>query len=229
MPFAQSKSEFVFSEDLTSGELAERHDIVHRYNCESGSESNNEDDVEKVIVKPVYASDDLLHLYRSAMTLQNFVKDAPPFAPKWPPDASDITLENSLENVPIALFNSMAWILGFSEEPRLDKYVAVSHESQVKVLSLCQDIIYISSKGRKQTPKHLSLAMAVRQITGSYHTIKLLNGFGHCISHSTVLALDTTLATGNLNNPSLVHKCMQKGKFTITVWDNCDFLEETES
>lgn len=107
-PFARSKSEFVFSEELTSGELAERHDIVDKYNCESGSESNNEDDVEKVIVKPVYASDYLLHLYRSAMTLQNFVKNAPPFAPKWPPDASDITLENALENVPIALFNSMA-------------------------------------------------------------------------------------------------------------------------
>lgn len=61
----------------------------------------------------------------------------------------------------------MAWILGFSEEPCQDKYVTLSDESRVKVLSLCQDIIYISSKGIKQTPKHLSLAMAVRQITGS--------------------------------------------------------------
>jgi hypothetical protein len=57
----------------------------------------------------------------------------------------------------------------------------------------------------------------------------LLNGFGHCVSYSSVLALDTALATANLNSPSLVPKSIEPGKFTITVWDNCDFLKETES
>ena len=96
-------------------------------------------------------------------------------------------------------------------------------------MSLCQDIIYISSKGKIQTPKHLSLAMAVCQITGSAKAIKLLNGFGHCVFYSSVLALDTAFATANLSNPSLVPKSMETGEFTITVWDNCNFLEETES
>jgi hypothetical protein len=100
---------------------------------------------------------------------------------------------------------------------------------RVKVLSLCKDVIYISSKRKKQTPKHLSLGLAVRQITGSAKAVKLLNGFGHCVSNSRVLALDTALATANLNNASLVPKSIEPGKFTITVWDNCDFLEETES
>ena len=54
----------------------------------------------------------------------------------------------------------------------------------------------------------------------------MLNGFGHCVSYSSVLALDTAFATENLNNPSLVPKSMETGKFTITVWDNCDFSEK---
>ena len=48
-----------------------------------------------------------------------------------------------------------------------------------------------------QTPKYLSLAMAVRQITGSAKAIKLLNGFEHSVSYSSALALDTAFATAN--------------------------------
>ena len=229
MPFVRSKSEIVFAEMLTSGELAERHEIVENYNYDLREKSSDEHDVEDLYMRPSNQDNNLLHLYTTSMTLRNLVQDVPPFSSKWPPDVSEITIENALEIVPVELFNFMARILGFSEEPCLDKRLPLSEESRVKVLSLCQDIIYISSKGKMQTPKHLSLVMAVRQITGSAKAIKLLNGFGHCVSYSSVLALDTALATANLNNPSLVPKSMETGKFTITVWDNCDFLEETES
>ena len=49
------------------------------------------------------------------------------------------------------------------------------------------------------------------------------------VSYSSVLAHDTAFATANLNNHSLVLKLMETGKYTITVGDNCDFLEETQS
>ena len=42
------------------------------------------------------------------MTLQNLVQDVPPFLSKWPPDVSEITIENALEIVPVELFNFMA-------------------------------------------------------------------------------------------------------------------------
>ena len=206
MPFARSKSEIVFAEMLTSGELAERHEIVENYNYDLREESGDEHDVEDLYMKPSNQANNLLYLYTTSMTLRNLVQDVPPFSSKWPLDVSEITIENALEIVPVELFNFMALILGFSEEPCLDKRVPLSQESRVKVLSLCQDIIYISSKGKMQIPKHLSLAMAVRQITGSAKAIKLLNGFGHCVSYSSVLALDTAFATANLNNPSLVPK-----------------------
>ena len=73
------------------------------------------------------------------------------------------------------------------------------------------------------------LSVRLQSYKAAAKAIKLLNGFGHCVSYSSVLALDTAFATANLNNPSLVPKSMETGKFTITVWDNCDFLEETES
>lgn len=71
--------------------------------------------------------------------------------------------------------------------------------------------------------------LSVRLQDQPIKAVKLLNGFGHCVSYSSVLALDTALATANLNNPSLVPKSIEPGTFTITVWDNCDFLKETES
>jgi hypothetical protein len=50
MPFARSKSEIVFAEELTSGELAERHEIVDNYNYDLRWESSDEQDVEEVCV-----------------------------------------------------------------------------------------------------------------------------------------------------------------------------------
>ena len=124
MPFARSKSEIVFAEMLTSGELADRHEIVENY----------EHDVEGLCMKPSNQANNLLHLYTTSMTLRNLVQDVPPFSSKWPPDVSEITIGNALEIVPVELFNFMAWILGFSEEPCLDIRVPLSEESTVKVL-----------------------------------------------------------------------------------------------
>ena len=69
MPFARSKSEIVFAEMLTSGELAERHEIVENYNYDLREESSDEHDVEDVYMKPSNQANNLLHLYTISMTL----------------------------------------------------------------------------------------------------------------------------------------------------------------
>jgi hypothetical protein len=66
-------------------------------------------------------------------------------------------------------------------------HLNITANEYLKVLSLAQERIYVSSNGRKQTPKSLSLGMAVRQITGSYALTKILNGFGNSVSHPAVL------------------------------------------
>ncbi|KAG8182862.1 hypothetical protein JTE90_002278 [Oedothorax gibbosus] len=96
-----------------------------------------------------------------------------------------------------------------------------------KILSIAQDIIYMSFKGRRQTPKHLALGLTIRHLTGSSQLIGLLNGLGHCVSHSTVLLHDTALALKQLNENALIPDGFKTETFTTLVWDNNDFCEET--
>ncbi|GBM52171.1 hypothetical protein AVEN_97615-1 [Araneus ventricosus] len=77
-------------------------------------------------------------------------------------------------------------------------------------------------KSRKQTPKHLSLAIAVRHATGSARIINILNGLGHSISHSAVLEYDTELAEMQLNCVDCLLLRIISSKFATFVWDNID-------
>ena len=96
--------------------------------------------------------------------------------------------------IPMELFNFLAWLIGASDDPTLNQHVHVSDGLKRKIISISQDILYLSSNGKMQTPKHLALGMAVRHITGSSKLIGLLNGLGHSVSHSSVLQHDTNLA-----------------------------------
>ena len=98
-----------------------------------------------------------------------------------------------------------------------------------KLLSICQDVMYMSNKGKVIFPKHSSLAMTVRHMTGSAKLIGILNGLGHCSSHSMVLEHDTALATKQLSKGDDMLPEGVSPKFTMLVWDNIDFSEETLS
>lgn len=76
-------------------------------------------------------------------------------------------------------------------------------------------------------PKHLALGMTLRHMTGSSKLQQLLNGFGHCVSHSDSLEHDTALATQQLQLGNGVPPGFVSGTFTTLVWDNNDFGEET--
>ena len=79
-------------------------------------------------------------------------------------------------------------------------------------------------------PKHISLAMAVRHLSGSAQLIGLLNGFGYSVSHSFVLEHDTALAQQEIERGSTaLPSCIHSGLYTTLVWDNNDFGEETLS
>ena len=79
----------------------------------------------------------------------------------WPPTGCDLTLETAASMVPTELFNFLAWSIGVSEEPELSEYVDVLDSVKRKLLSIAQDILYLASNGKKQTPKHLPLGMTV--------------------------------------------------------------------
>ena len=66
--------------------------------------------------------------------------------------------------------------------------------NKIKIESIAQDICYTVTKGTWLLPKHLLLGMSVHHLTGSAQLLTLLNRFGHCISYSSVLQLETSIA-----------------------------------
>lgn len=63
-----------------------------------------------------------------------------------------------------------------------------------KLLSIAQDIVFLVSRGHKQTPKHIGLGLAVHQATRSKDLVQLLNAAGHSISYESVMRIDTSIA-----------------------------------
>ena len=68
--------------------------------------------------------------------------------------------------------------------------------------SLCHDICYNLTNGQWKTPKHLLLGMSHRHITGSSKVVTFLNRLGHCVSHSTLLELETAMYDSVKENDS---------------------------
>ena len=63
-----------------------------------------------------------------------------------------------------------------------------------KLLSIAQDIVFLASGGRRPTPKHIGIGVAVHQATRSKGLVQLLHAAGHSISYESVLRTDTAIA-----------------------------------
>ena len=136
--------------------------------------------------------------------------------------------------VPVELFNHVACIVGaISDEEYTSanntRFVEIGEELMSKVNAICQDIVYVSSKGRKQTPKSLALGLTVRHMTGSTHLLKILAKFGHCASSDTILSYETALAKYRVPQAGKVPEGFKVGRIPTVAWDNIDFNEETSS
>ncbi|XP_065682965.1 uncharacterized protein LOC124816300 [Hydra vulgaris] len=166
---------------------------------------------------------------KTALHFRNIINTTPDFFSTWPPFFSEFLFKNIENIVPPGLFNFFVWLLGTDDEPKIESYICIEETIKKKVLSLIQDCIYISSNGRKQTPKSVALSMATRQITGSKELIKILSGFGHCISYSARMRYETALAFINLKEDVVLPQGTKDTSLSILVWDNIDFGEETRS
>ena len=74
----------------------------------------------------------------------------------WPPKETDLTTEAASKIVPPQLFNFIAWCVGASDEVLEEDCVTVSEDVRRKILSISQDLIYLSSKGKKTNTKTFS-------------------------------------------------------------------------
>ena len=64
-----------------------------------------------------------------------------------------------------------------------------SHDDvKARILSICQDIIFLSSRGHNLTPKHIGIGLTVHQATRSKQLVQLLHAAGH-----SALSLEWTI------------------------------------
>ncbi|XP_028391978.1 uncharacterized protein LOC114516648 isoform X2 [Dendronephthya gigantea] len=216
-PATRNQSELVFVEELSVGEVAETCETVDTEEFESDSD-------DEMIAE---ASMDNSTMF--ALALKDAIKRAPAMNATWPPSSVDLSTDQVHKMVPILLFNFIAWTLGFSDYPTMSTRLELEESQLTKVMSICQDMLFIASNGRKQTPKSLGLGMAVRQLTRSSQLTQILNGFGHCSSHSAILTYETNLARLAIKSDCYIPKGAEKHKFTCLVYDNDDFSEDSRT
>lgn len=232
----------VYVENLCAEDIVEEHMMMKSADTsdgeegddeESGSESEesgDDDNHDSVAPGQECSNNELQILYNAACIVRNKLQNTPDLKVPWPPLASDLTVENSKKIIPVAMFNMLAWICGFSlEEPQIKDYIILEDRHTCKLLSVAQDLIYVASDGKKLTPKGLSLGMTIRQLTGSASAISLVNRLGHCVSHTTVLRHETALAQRNISLSTLLPPGFASQTSTTLAWDNDDFQEETRT
>ena len=225
-PGRRNRSELVYAENLSAGSVAEHFNF-------SGEESSDDEGYYSPNTSMCHSEEeDHACLYRAAIILKNIIKSVPMFYTTWPPTAVLFNKEAVIRTVPSELFNFLCLLLGLSDEP-IEPFKSmrdsVADGYGCKIDSIAQDLIYLSSKGQKQTPKSLSLGVLVRQLTACEELISILNSFGHCASYETVVRHETALATMQSIKTSLVTRDMVKHQPTILIFDNQDYNEETKS
>jgi hypothetical protein len=224
-PKRRNVSEIVFTENLCPTDI-----MGDDYDLHPSSESDYDDD--DPLDTGTDANEPIAEahvLYHASMLLKGTISSIQGLKVPWPPVAADISIENVKEIVTPTLFNFFAWTLGFSDEAQIDSYVAVTDKQKSRIFSLVQDMIFVSSNGKTFTPKSLSLAMAMRQLTGSSKVIDLLNQFGHCMSNNFALRHETGLAELSISDNGVIPVGVTKNQNIAIAWDNDDFLEDTKT
>ena len=124
-------------------------------------------------------------LYRVAVKVHDDIMSAPGHN-----CIGNINEKSAEEVVPESLFMLIAMLCAGDN----DNEEGTNVEMKMRVLSICQDIVFLASRGRELTPKHVGLGLAVHQATRSKQLLHLLHLAGHSISYETVLRMDNTIA-----------------------------------
>ena len=102
----------------------------------------------------------------------------------------------------------------------------------MKVQSIAQDLLYCVSNGPVATPKHITLPLNVKSLTGSSQVVTMLNKLGHGISYPKLREMETSMAVRQAHrqeNGCILPSNINQGIFIIFAFDNNDLLEETLS
>ena len=225
-PTLKCESEIVYSENVKKGQIVEAG-----INCLDKASSADARDSQKTSNNEEH---DIVTLYHSAKVLRCSLHELTAKLPQVP-SAKDLH-ESSIQ-VPDSLFNFLAWLLCDSTDvdgdiPDVVGRINVRNDMKRRILSIGQDLVYASPNGRVKTPKHVSIAMTVKNLTRSSQVITLLNRFGHCISYNDVISLENKMVQQQLQREKdnlILPSNIQPHVFANFCWDNNDLNEETVS
>jgi hypothetical protein len=152
-----------------------------------------------------------------------------------PLDVNDLSLASSKAILPKSLYWLMRWVITTdkfnSESELLQAEPCQNISDERKIPMVGQDVVHCASRSRVKLPKHVSLAVSVRHLTGSKQLITLLNRMGHCSSYEDVEVIDTGLANEVLamseGNRCVIPSNISPGVFMHAAADNNDINEET--
>ena len=194
-PLDRSQSEIVYSSHVTTGEVVET--VVNT----SGDQWADEEGIEEVT--PEAKEDEkYLHIYHTAKMIRRLVTEMKPVM-TWPPAEDDLDCSDTV--VPDLLYNMFAWISSSDVEYSNKRVCGVSAEVRRLVLSLAQDLIHCVSRGRIKTPKHVTLPLTVKSLTGNAELVTIPNRFGHALSYCQIEELTLPLTVKSLTgNAELV-------------------------
>jgi len=124
-PARRNVSEMVFSEVLSATDFI---DTMSTSSSTTETESGNDDEAvarsiesETEMIHEVYNPDTKSTLYSAGVIVQQALKETPGMTTPWPPLATDLSIDAADKVVPLELYNLIAWCVGASEEPVLDK------------------------------------------------------------------------------------------------------------
>ena len=149
----RSQSEFVFTEEMYVEDVVD----THGYKTNISSESNESGDSDNGGIQTTYEKDkeaSLSEFYHVAMSLRKAMEAVRNTEMPWAPTAPDYSEENLLKIISVNLFNFISWCLNFSDVPEIVEHVQLDNFLKTKVLSICQGMLFLFSKGKMQTPKH---------------------------------------------------------------------------
>ena len=221
-PQDRSQSEIIYSSRVTTGE------VVETIASTSGEQWKDEDGTEEVPPE-AKANEKYFHVYHAAKMIRSLLTEMKPVM-SWPPTEDDLDCSDSI--VPDMLYNMLAWISSSDVEYCNKRVCGVSPDVHRIVLSLAQDLIHCVSRGRIKTPKHVTLPLTVKSLTGNAELVTILNRFGHALSYSQIEELETALAEKEIEKEQdgiVVPGSCSMGVPAVFCWDNNDLLEETLS
>ena len=104
-----------------------------------------------------------------------------------------------------------------------------------QITSIAQDIIFLVSKRRKLTSKHICIGLTLHHATRSEKLVDLLHAAGHTVGMDTIRRIDSTRATDILvryEENGFVYipyelETYSPGRIVLASCDNIDVLEET--